>query len=83
MIDVDKLHFKTSGLHHIAGAMGDELGRPLKPMLFQLMPHQPQCQGSAVHYGVELLKRKRQAADVVLVAVGQKIPRSFPWFFTT
>ena len=69
---MDGLHGKAAQLDLLLGGDLHELGLAGQAELLQLVPDQAAGQAGAVDGQVELLQQIRDAADVVLVAVGDE-----------
>ena len=77
MVDVDKLHLKTAGFDDLARLVGEELDLALQMMLLKLELDKSGGKSCAVNRAVELLHGIGNAADVVLMTVGQEHAADF------
>ena len=77
MVDVDKLHLKTACFDGLARLVGEELDLALQMMLLKLELDKPGSEPRAVDGAVELLHGIGNAADVVLMTVGQEHAADF------
>ncbi len=71
---MDKFHRHAAGLDGLPGADHRQLYLAHQAVFPKLSLHQPQGKGGAVDREVDLPKKVGQAADVVLVAVGDEHP---------
>ena len=74
MADCHRLDAKRAKLHGVADADLTQLGLAQDAVLAQLGLEQAEGEAGAVDGHVELFQREGQAADVVLMAVGEKDP---------
>ncbi len=80
MVGVDELHGELARLYRLAGLTGNHLRFVQQMGLFQLEPYEPRRHPGGVDGGVNVPEHIGQRADVVLVHVGRKMPRSRSWF---
>ena len=69
---MNELHAENACFHHITGLMGDQLYLVGKTMLLQLIFDKTDGQACRIDRHVEFFEQVRQAADVVLMPVGDK-----------
>ena len=72
VVHMDKLHLEAAGLDDLPGLMGEQLDLVGQVEFLQLPLHQPQSQPGAVDRNPQILHQVGNAADVVLMAVGDK-----------
>ena len=72
VVHMDEFYGEASGLHHIAGLVGNEFHRIGQVVLFQLQLDKAVGHGSAMDGTVDLLHAVGNGTDVVLMAVGNE-----------
>ena len=75
---MDEFHTEASGLHHVAGLVGDELDLVRQPVFLQLQLNQTVGHSGAMDGTVNFPHGVGNGTDVVLVAVGdEEAPQLF------
>ena len=73
---MNEFHLEATGMHYIAGLVGNQLDPVRQAVLLQLQADQAACHRRDVNRSQNLLQRIGQRADVILMAVGnEKAPK--------